>query len=320
MLLIIDGNNLAHRCKHTFSLSNHGVDVSVTYGFLRVLGTMLQKFSPSSVIVCWDGGVPEYRKRAVPEYKANRHIGDDPDEYVDFMRQMKELENIALPLMGVVSVWKYGAEADDLMYHASRIVKDKSIIVTTDKDLLQAVTSNVSVYNPVRDVIYTPDLIEETFGVPVDKFVDWRALQGDSSDNIPGVYGVGEKTATKLFQEYGNLTCIMNVALGLHSKLVMKGKIAANIAEFGFQRLEGNLLITNLRADRVGARNAIIEAVGNRAPVNTTGLKKYLHSNGFISLVDGKLFSNLLKLKTPMMRTNLLMPVIISKQRIPYED
>src|SRR5512139_1910981 len=112
--IIIDANHLAHRCRHVFNLSNKGVDVSVTYGFLKVMGSIIDKFKPQSVIVCWDGGIPEHRRKCYPEYKASRDHGD-PLEYVEFERQCDELYGYALPMMGVVNIRRMGIEADDLM-------------------------------------------------------------------------------------------------------------------------------------------------------------------------------------------------------------
>lgn len=321
-LLIIDGNNLAHRCKHTFSLSNHGVDVSITYGFLRVLGSMLEKYKPSSVIVCWDGGVPEFRKKSVPEYKSNRHTDDDPFEYDNFLRQVEELHGYILPIMGVISSRKIGAEADDLIYHASRMYVGNSVIVTSDKDLLQAVCHDVMVYNPARDTLYTPDTLEIETGVPVSQYIDWRAIQGDSSDNIPGVRGIGEKTATKLFKEYGSLTNIVNAALGFSPKhSVMNDKIRSGILAFGMDKIVNNILITALYADRVGARAELLAAVEEFIYPDTFRVKKYFMANGFVSLIDGVLLSNVKSLTKPELSVkDMRVPMIFQKQRIAFID
>lgn len=322
LLLIIDGNNLAHRCRHTFSLSNRGVDVSVTYGFIRVLNSLMTKYKPTSVIVCWDGGVPEFRKKAVPEYKSDRHKDDDPFEYDDFLRQMQELSDYVLPMMGIINARKIGAEADDLMYHASRMYVGNSIIVTSDKDLLQAVSDNVSVYNPSKDTLYIPELVEEEFGIPLEQFIDWRAIQGDSSDNIPGIRGIGEKTATKLFNMYGSLTSIVNAALGINPLYPpVSDKLRTGILMFGFDRISKNILITALYADRVGARASILEAVDDYMYPDKLRVKKYFMSNGFVSLMDGTFFSNITALEKPVFSCkNIRIPTIYPKTRVAYEN
>lgn len=286
MILIIDGNNLAYRCKHVFSLSNKGVDVSVTYGFLKVLSSYMQKFHPSSIIVCWDGGIPEFRRFAVPEYKANRHLDDDPVERADFHRQINELHRV-LPSMGIISIKSSCIEADDLMYHASRLCKGKCIIVSSDKDMFQALSSfGVEVFNPYRETLYDVDTFEKEYGISIDKYIDWRALQGDSSDNVPGVPGIGEKTATKLFNEFNTLTGIVNAALGINPEGRLVGALATNISNFGFTRIANNVMIMALFFDRTGSRDVILNACDGYTPANRKVIKKYLYDNNFASLFN----------------------------------
>ena len=187
MILIIDGNNMAHRCRHVFELSNKGVDVSVTYGFLRVIVSIIERFQPVSVIVCWDGGVPAYRIQANDHYKANRTQRDEL-EYLDFRRQIRELINI-LPNTGIACIYKDGAEADDLMYHASRVCDGRRVIVTSDGDLWQAVSKDVCVYSPIKDVMYDEEAVFQECGVPPRQIPHWKALHGDSSDRHEGIVG-----------------------------------------------------------------------------------------------------------------------------------
>jgi 5'-3' exonuclease len=300
--IIIDGNNMAHRARYAFSLSNKGEDVSVLYGFMRMLKKSMERFDPDYAIVCWDGGIPEYRRQRVPEYKANRHLDDDPLEYDIFLSQVQELDIWALPMMGVISVRKSGAEADDLIWHASRLITaDKVIIITSDKDLYQAANNRVHIYSPVKDIVYGVDDVEGYAGVPLSNYVDWRALQGDSSDNIAGVKGIGEKTATKLFKEFDTLTGIVNMALGHHPDRAkkMSERLKNNIKEFGFERLINNIYVMNLYFDRVGARISIIEAISDWKPANKIRFKKYLMSKAFASLMDGEFYGMLMKLEQP---------------------
>lgn len=307
--LIIDGNNLAHRCRHVFSLSNKGVDVSVTYGVLHNINALVKKFHPTSIIVGWDGGVPEFRRKTVPEYKANRDHGD-PVEYDNFLRQTCELHDYAFPMMGIISVRKPGAEADDLIYHASRILEGDHIIVTGDKDLLQAVNQDTQVFVPGKDLLVNLDNFEEIAGIDKASYIDWRALQGDSSDNIAGVTGIGEKTATKLFHEFKTLTNITNAALGHYpGPEKLTDKIAASIVTFGFERIAKNIYITALYADRVGARKAIVQGMDCFHPADHTRVKKYLLRNAFVSLMES-LPAGLSRLECPRLRTDVRVPVV----------
>ena len=315
MNLLIDGNNLAHRCRHVFSLSNRGEDVSVKFGFLKVLQSLMRKFKPSSVIVCWDGGVPDIRVKAVPEYKASRDHGD-PLEYEDFIRQINELITYSLPMMGIVCARRPGVEADDLLYHASRMLADDSVIVTSDKDLLQAVGNGVKVHNPARDTTYDVETLKEEIGIGVMNYVDWRAIQGDGSDNIPGVPGIGEKTATKLFQQWGSLTGIFNAAAGINPKGTIDGKLGDNIRAFGIHRVFQNVFVMGLYFDRIGARKEIIESCARYSHCNLQMAKRYLLSNAFVSLADSSFLGLVYKLKRPELNVQgMRIPVVPCKRK-----
>jgi 5'-3' exonuclease len=318
--LLIDGNNLAHRCRHAFHLSHHGVDVSVTYGFLRNVASLIKRFKPSSIVVCWDGGVPEFRRKAVPEYKANRDHGD-PLEYQDFLRQVQELTDYVFPMMGVVSVRKLGAEADDHLYHASRMLEGDNMIVSGDKDLFQAIDDElgVSVYYPSKDKVYTMVDVETDYDIAFSNYVDWRALIGDSSDNIPGVPGIGEKTASKLFKEFRELTNITNAATGSYpGPAVLSDRLSSAILTFGFERICKNIYIMALYADRVGSRQAILDAIGDYRPANAKRIKQYLLRNAFVSLMDGMPMA-MTKLKQPSIRAGKWRVPVIHCRRISYE-
>jgi len=319
MLLLIDGNNLAHRCRHVFSLSNRGKDVSVTYGFLRTLYSYLRKYEPQCVVVCWDGGIPKFRVAAVPEYKANRHKDDDPVEYEDFLRQMRELSDYALPMLGVVTVRKWGVEADDLIAAAARLSTfGDTMIVSSDKDLLQCCDRHVTVVRPSTngkdDKIYDVDTVEQEFDVGFEHYVEWRALQGDKSDNIPGVPGIGEKTASKLFRQYGTLTGITNAAAGINPAGTIDGRLGEAIMQFGFDRIARNIFITSLHADRVGAKAALLDAVEVWKPANKDRMKKYFYTNAFMSLLDGDFIGRLLKLRPPVLLSNMTVPKVCHKR------
>lgn len=312
MNLIIDGNNLAHRCKHTFSLSYKGKDVSVIFGFLKVLSSWLKMFTTSSVIVCWDGGTPEFRRQRVPTYKTGRDKGD-PLEYESFILQIQELADYALPLMGVISVCRLGAEADDLMYHASRLLVEPSIIITTDSDLLQAVSDTVSVYSPrTKDsTLVTPDVFKETFGVEPPMLVHMKALAGDTSDNVHGVRGIGMKTAIKLFKKYGSLVGIVNAANGKNPVGKIGGVTGGRISEFGLDRMINNVSAMNLHFDLVGAKEAVLTGVEDFEPTSKARVKKYLLRNAFSSLISSGFVGRVSKLCKPIVDTsNVRIPVV----------
>jgi 5'-3' exonuclease len=220
---------------------------------------------------------------------------------------LNELHEHALPAMGIVSVMERYVEADDLVYHASRIIKGKSLVVSADKDLLQCVSEDVGVLNPSKGIIYTPNVLEEEIGVRYEDYVHWRALQGDSSDNIPGVMGIGEKTATKLFQTYGSLIGIENAAKGCNPLGKLEGKIGDGILAFGSQRILNNVTVMSLFRDRSGARKLLCDAVQDYQPSSKVRLKNYLLRNGFVSLLEN----------VPALASKLEMPEINDRERFP---
>ena len=319
-LLIIDGNNLAHRVNHVFSLSRpDGMDVSITYGVLHNLRALLNMFEPESVIMAWDGGIPKFRVEKVPSYKANRSQRD-PDEYADMVRQMEELSNVALPLAGVLNIRRPRMEADDIMFHAAFMAMgyEQVIIISNDEDMIQASAMNgVSVYSPSKDRYVDADYVKEEYGISIHQFVHWKALQGDGSDNIKGVPGIGPKKATKLFQEYESLSGIINAAIGNNPVGTISGKMGENIREFGMENISKNVYVMALYADRTGARLAVHEELDYYQPANIKSFKDYLFSNSFVSLMEPDFYKKLAALKAPVMSV-VRMPVICN-QRFPRE-
>lgn len=304
-LLLIDGNNLAHRARHGFSLASpDGLDVSVTFGVLNSLRSYLKMFDPDSCLIAWDGSTPMYRRDLVPEYKSNRasrtvRTIDSLDSYLDFLRQLDELDEV-LESTGTVNVMREGIEADDTLYRAAFLCHekyDKIIIVTNDADLYQAVEiENTFVFNPGKNVLVDTEYVEGIIGVPIDQFVQWKAIQGDKSDNIPGVPGVGPVRATKLLKEYGSLTGIYHAVGGK-----ITGKMGDNLREFGLQNISKNWSVMSLKVDQVGARSAIITEVADFELVNVKKFKNFLLSKSFISIMDGDFFKALRKLEAPIL-------------------
>ena len=314
-LLLIDGNNLAYRCKFVFQLSNRGQDVSVTYGFLKVLESLMKKFKPTSVIVAWDGKVPKFRRHFVPEYKINRHKDEDPEDRANFNRQMDELHYYILPRMGTLSVKRNYTEADDLLHQASIMsLHEESIIITGDKDLLQSLSRKTKVYSPSKEKLYTVKDFEEEYNLKLSQYVWWKALQGDGSDNIPGVQKVGEVTATKILKEFDTIVALFSaIEVGDFA-----GKIADRIKEFGYERLVKNYKVMNLFTDRTGARYTLLEELKYYKLSDKKLVKNYLLRNAFVSLLDNlpNMSSNL---TIPKLDTTMRCPVVVD-ERIPIEN
>jgi len=311
MMLIIDGNNMAYRALYTHNLSNHGVDVSVTYGLFNILRALIKRFKPTSVIVCWDGGIPAYRREYCPTYKTSRSK-DSSRDWEDVYRQMDECDSM-LPVHGVLSVRLHGAEADDLMYQAS-LMAYSAVIVSTDNDMLLAVRDRVGVYNPHRDVMYNISNFEELVGVKPTNYLAYKALVGDSSDDVPGVKGIGPKTAIKLFEQYGNVHAIINAALA--GTLALPRTKARAIAEFGYKGLLNNCVIMGLWQDRLGVRRKLLTSCDNWERASKAGIQQYYLANAFVSLL-GEL-GIYTRLQQPTFRAEgLRVPAVLIAERTP---
>lgn len=255
MLLVIDGNNAAHRVFHTPAGSltlKDGTPSGVLLGMLNLIRQNLQRFPETTkVIVVWDAkGGSAWRKAIYPGYKGNRDYGNDDEAkkqaYDALWSQMEESGRM-LPMVGVHSLKIDGYEADDLMAGIAYYSTDHVMIVTSDKDMLQLVSDNVSVYSPYKDKVISPlDFYDET-GVTKEAYIGYRALVGDKSDNIIGIEGIGEKKAKNLMDTYGHIDNILN-AQGEDKKKLMKSKVFSRIfTQEGLKTLGVNNKIMNFK-------------------------------------------------------------------------
>jgi 5'-3' exonuclease len=321
VVLIVDGNNMAYRALHTLSLSHRGKDTSITFGVLKMLEGLMKAHGPRSIIVCWDGG-KSYRKRLYPEYK--EHRTKDERDWDDVYRQMDELADYALPMLGILSVKAVGIEADDLIAQAARMCADRPYIVSTDDDFLQCVDNRVSVINPVKGTIITADNFEKETKVPLGFYLIYKILVGDSSDNIPGVRGIGPKTASTFVKEL-QLLCSKDmrgdyidpraVTYGFIIRDMIrwtldKGQEAA-LTKLGSKMWDLYHDLMDLSVDRVGAAAALFGASLVPYRDNEKAVRQYYFNNGFISL-QPSLFKNLEK---PSLIDNLRYSVRVERQR-----
>ncbi|KKQ34020.1 MAG: polymerase protein [Candidatus Collierbacteria bacterium GW2011_GWC2_44_18] len=213
-LILIDGNALLHRAYHAYPpLSTpKGELINAVYGFSSMLLSVIEKLSPTHLAVAWDLKGPTFRKQEFEEYKANR--GPMDEELATQIDRTKEVvERLNIPQYGIE-----GFEADDIIGTISRLAfertQDKEIqvvIVTGDRDSLQLIKEKkVVVYLPIQNhhgqsIVFDEDKVKEVYGLTPKQIIDLKSLMGDSSDNIPGVKGIGKVTATKLIQEFESL-------------------------------------------------------------------------------------------------------------------
>lgn len=302
MVLIVDGNNTAYRALHTISLSFKGEDTSIIFGVLRMIQTMVKQHHPRSVIVCWDRGIPEYRRQLVPTYKAGRTKSDDVD-WDAVYKQMDILCDLILPIHGVLTLSKQDCEADDLMYWASKMVCDRPYIVTSDDDMLQAVDKRTSVIHPMKGKIITWDNFEREVGVPPHLYVSYKTLVGDSSDNIPGVKGIGPKTAPKCLKVNGEWMPNPIDDEGGGMCLNMSGSLVRHIPAVQQADLLGMYWCMNLGIDNCGAHHAIQS--DSWTPADAERIKRILMRYGFNSLLSqgGEYTGLFSKLERPIFKT-----------------
>lgn len=209
LLLLFDGNALVHRAFHALPpLTQHktGELVNAVYGFASTLLKVFADFKPTHWAIAFDRPTPTFRHEMFEEYKAQRPA--TPEELKSQIKKVHRLvEAFHIPFFEID-----GFEADDVLGTLSRQANEQgieTIIVTGDNDMLQAVLPRVKTLAPRRSftdtVLYDEEAVEQKYGIKPEQLADLKALAGDVSDNIPGVPGVGEKTATKLLQQYGSL-------------------------------------------------------------------------------------------------------------------
>ena len=203
-----------HRAYHAYPplTTPKGELINAVYGFASMLLSVLEKLSPTHVAVAWDVKGPTFRKLKFEEYKANRGpMDEDLASQIDRTKEVVTILNI--PQFGIE-----GFEGDDIIGTLARTAVDETdekdvsvIIVTGDRDSLQLVRDKrVVVYMPIQNhhaqsVVFDETKVEEVYGLKPRQIIDLKSLMGDSSDNIPGVKGVGKITATKLVQTFGSL-------------------------------------------------------------------------------------------------------------------
>jgi len=227
-LLIVDGHAYAYRAFHAIRnlRSPSGQPTNAIYGFLKMLEKMRQAVAPTHLMVVWDGGLSAERMTVLPGYKAQR-----PDMPDDLRVQFDEIGSY-LKAAGVAEYCGDGVEADDYIGCLARRAADSGwqvVIASSDKDFMQLVTAQVGLLNPndKTGAIWGRDQVVAKSGVEPEQVVDWLALMGDAVDNIPGVPGVGTKTAASLLQEFGTVERLYGRVEAVKSEKVRASLLAS---------------------------------------------------------------------------------------------
>jgi DNA polymerase I len=213
--MLLDGNSLAFRAFYALPAENFktqgGLTTNAVYGFTAMLINLLRDEGPSHIAAAFDVSRQTFRKDKYPEYKEGRSA--TPDEF----RGQIDITKEVLVALGITVLAEPGFEADDIIATLATQAEREGyrvLVVTGDRDSLQLVSDDVTVLYPVKGVSeltrFTPDAVEAKYGLTPTQYPDFAALRGDPSDNLPGIPGVGEKTATKWIAEYGSLQSLVD--------------------------------------------------------------------------------------------------------------
>jgi len=214
-LLLVDGHYYLYRSFFAIRglRNSRGEPTNAIFGFLKALRKMLADIRPDRAAVIWDCGLPARRVELQPAYKQNR------SEMPDDLRPQEDWLQEKIPLLGTASLFVENTEADDLIASyavAARREGAEVVIATNDKDILQLVDESTRIYSTAKAdladgtfALLGPVEVAAKWGVPAVRIADVLALTGDSSDNIPGVPGIGEKTAAGLINEHGSVSVIL---------------------------------------------------------------------------------------------------------------
>ena len=224
-LVLIDGTAYLYRAYHALPplKNSKGENTGAIHGFLNALNKIIEDFNPKHIGLVFDAKGKNFRHDIYSEYKANR--SSMPEELVEQIPKLYEL----LSLMGYPPIIIDGVEADDVIGTLSKKFKNirEVKIFSGDKDFAQLVDKKTTIINPINLDIVDHKAVKKKFGVDPKNIIDYLALVGDKSDNIPGVPGVGKKTASRLINKYGDVESIINKKDDIPGKV--GGLIKSNI-------------------------------------------------------------------------------------------
>ena len=274
-LVLVDGSGYIFRAFHGLPIMNRpdGTPINAVFGFTKMLLKLKADLNPSHIIVIFDAGRVTFRNDIYPDYKANR--SEPPEELVpQFSLVRQAAEAIGLPVLEME-----GFEADDLIASYARQAEQvgmSCLIVSSDKDLMQLVRGNITMLDPMKNRAIGREEVVEKFGVTPDKVVDVQALAGDSTDNVPGVPGIGIKTAAELINQFGDLDSLLAAA-----ETIKQPKRRENLIQFAEQARISRQLVT--LKDDVDVALAIDGLVTPQAEEEK--LMGFLAEQGFKSLI-----------------------------------
>ena len=280
-ILILDSNSLMNRAFYALPplTNSEGVHTNAIYGFTNMLFKMQEEIKPDYIVAAFDKKAPTFRHKEYEDYKSGRK--KMPPELAEQFPIIKEL----LTLMGINIYEIDGFEADDIIGTVSRLSEKNNIesfIVTGDKDALQLASEHTNVVITKKGVsetaVYNEKAFIDEFGVTPTQFIDVKGLMGDKSDNIPGVPGVGEKTAFKLIQTYGSVEGVLSNIDEISGK-----KLKENLTTYSEQAIFSKKLATIMTEVPI---DISLKDIKNKDGYDREKLKKYLFKLQMKSLVS----------------------------------
>lgn len=280
-LLILDGHSLMNRAFYALPMltNSEGLHTNALYGFTNMLFKMKEEIKPDYIVCTFDRKVPTFRHEEYKEYKAGRK--KMPEELNEQFPVLKEL----LKLLAIDIFEVDGFEADDLIGTLAVFAESKGIevyIVTGDRDALQLASDNIKVVITKKGMtekeIYDRNRMIEEYGVTPTEFIDVKGLMGDSSDNIPGVPGIGEKTAFRLISQYKS---IENVLQNIDN--ISGNKVRQNLMEYSGQAIFSKKLATIMTNVPI---EIDLESIKSKESYDVNGLRQMFFRLQFKSLID----------------------------------
>ena len=297
--LLFDGSNTAFRANMVSDMSTkEGFRTAAIYGTLNITHSnilYLQKeyeLPVKEVIYAWDLGHSARRKEIFPEYKAarkERYTPENQDFFKEFYQQIDILHQ-SLNFFGIKSYRKSYWEGDDLIYGflvnlRKKYPDDKIVIISTDEDFHQLIDEHTDVFSPIKKILYTFENYETLMGISPKFYITYKILKGDASDGIPGIEGIGEKTAKSIVKKFGDIQSILD-----NGEILSKSKRTARIfTKEGFHILERNNQLINLK-EYVDIKDiqSNLEAILDISPeINKSGIIEFFKKYQMVSLLTG---------------------------------
>jgi DNA polymerase-1 len=292
MKLIYDGNNTAYRCNCVTELyTKQGERVSAIYGVLNSIKSDIEylegktKEKVEEITFVWDYGKSDRRMAIYPDYKANRkkkeRTQDDNIWYEEFIMQADFLHD-NFQYFGIKSIKVKGWEADDIIYGLTKEMSGDLVVVSTDEDMYQLVSENVTIFSPIKRLIINNLNFQQQTGVPLDSFLTYKIIKGDPSDNINGIPGIGEKTGKSLVCTYKDMSGILTNQASL-----MKSKRYSRIfTPEGLQLLDRNNRLINLSyVNYESIKDEIDSTISSKPKLDETKVIDILKSKQFVSIL-----------------------------------